>query len=55
MYRMDRILGLAGRVDKFTIIPAYAGIYACRLHHRSRGLRRRIPACAGMTVSCPAD
>ena len=31
-------------------IPAFAGIYACRLHYRSRGLRLWIPACAGMTM-----
>ena len=33
-----------------TVIPAQAGIYACRLHYRSRRLRRWIPAQAGMTV-----
>ena len=32
------------------VIPAKAGIYACRIHYRSRGLRRWIPAQAGMTV-----
>ena len=34
-----------------TVIPACAGIYACRLHYSSRRLRRWIPACAGMTVN----
>ena len=33
-----------------TVIPAPAGIYACRLHYRSRKPRRWIPAPAGMTV-----
>ena len=33
------------------VIPAQAGIYACRLHYSSRKLRRWIPAKAGMTVN----
>ena len=33
-----------------TVIPAQAGIYACRLHYSSRKLRPWIPAQAGMTV-----
>ena len=34
-----------------TVIPAFAGIYACHLHYRNRELRRWIPAFAGMTVN----
>ena len=41
---------LLGYVVIFTVIPAKAGIYACRLRYRSRRLRRCIPAFAGMTV-----
>ena len=33
-----------------TVIPAQAGIYACRLHYRSRRSRRWIPAQAGTTA-----
>ncbi len=36
--------------DPTTVIPAQAGIYGCRLHYHNKGLRRRIRACAGMTV-----
>ena len=32
-----------------TVIPAQAGIYGRRFHCRNGVLRRRIPACAGMT------
>ena len=38
------------RVVTITVISAQAGIYACRLHYNSSRSRRRIPACAEMTV-----
>ena len=41
---------VVGRVVIFTVIPAQAGIYACRLYYRSRELRPWIPAKAGITV-----
>ena len=48
LMRADIGFCLLVRVVIFTVIPAQAGIYTCRLHYRSRRLRRWILAKAGI-------
>ena len=49
--RLGRVVIFTVILAPPTVIPAKAGIYACRLHYGSRRLQRWIPAFAGITVN----